>query len=269
MIATGTFPATVVLDENGVITQKIFTPTTYEELKAIAEKAPAPSSSGPFTRETVAERFDTIAILVYVCLAAIAGGIVLCLVCPLAPKKRKGVSDPRALIDRLMEKIDTDKCDGELLSAIHNKRVWREIRFVLAAVLCCILAIPALMYLLNPANFPATDPNADIILSMKVILPGVAIGLGTCVGITICNNASLNAELALVKKAVAEAPRASAATADDIPPSPTKSGRRIWIIRGVIAAVAIGFVLVGIFNGGMNDVLQKAIRICTECIGLG
>ena len=28
-------------------------------------------------------------------------------------------------------------------------------------------------------------------------------------------------------------------------------------------------IVAGIVNGSMNDVLQKAIRICTECIGLG
>ena len=28
-------------------------------------------------------------------------------------------------------------------------------------------------------------------------------------------------------------------------------------------------ILLGILNGGMADVLGKAIRICTECIGLG
>ncbi|HBA97870.1 MAG TPA: thioredoxin [Lachnospiraceae bacterium] len=32
-----------------------------------------------------------------------------------------------------------------------------------------------------------------------------------------------------------------------------------------------GFILIaaGIWNGGLNDVLIKAINICTECIGLG
>ena len=41
------------------------------------------------------------------------------------------------------------------------------------------------------------------------------------------------------------------------------------IVRFLILAVAIIFVAVGVFNGGMSDVLQKAVKICTECIGLG
>jgi hypothetical protein len=43
----------------------------------------------------------------------------------------------------------------------------------------------------------------------------------------------------------------------------------LWTVRGVIAVVGIVFVVLGILNGGMADVLGKAIRICTECIGLG
>ena len=43
----------------------------------------------------------------------------------------------------------------------------------------------------------------------------------------------------------------------------------VLIGRIVVAVVAITFVILGIFNGGMADVLAKAIKICTECIGLG
>ncbi len=52
---------------------------------------------------------------------------------------------------------------------------------------------------------------------------------------------------------------------------PNISGARIglWIARIAIAAVAVIFLIVGIINGGMADVFAKAVRICTECIGLG
>ncbi len=39
--------------------------------------------------------------------------------------------------------------------------------------------------------------------------------------------------------------------------------------RASIAIVSISFIIAGITNGGANDVLLKAINICTECIGLG
>lgn len=34
----------------------------------------------------------------------------------------------------------------------------------------------------------------------------------------------------------------------------------------ILAAALIGW---GVINGGLHDVLVKAINICTECIGLG
>ena len=36
-----------------------------------------------------------------------------------------------------------------------------------------------------------------------------------------------------------------------------------------LIAIAIGLIVVGVFNGSARDVLYKAINICTECIGLG
>ena len=43
----------------------------------------------------------------------------------------------------------------------------------------------------------------------------------------------------------------------------------IWGIRGAFAALGVAFIVVGALNGGMRDVLYKAINICMECIGLG
>jgi hypothetical protein len=41
------------------------------------------------------------------------------------------------------------------------------------------------------------------------------------------------------------------------------------LLTALFAVVAVVFIIVGAFNGGMGDVLAKAIKICTECIGLG
>ncbi|MBE7080094.1 MAG: thioredoxin [Clostridiales bacterium] len=39
--------------------------------------------------------------------------------------------------------------------------------------------------------------------------------------------------------------------------------------RIVLAVCGAVLVVVGIFNGGMASILEKAINICTQCIGLG
>ncbi|MBO5909804.1 MAG: thioredoxin [Clostridia bacterium] len=40
-------------------------------------------------------------------------------------------------------------------------------------------------------------------------------------------------------------------------------------VRIAFVGCAVGFIIAGVINGGMTDVLNKAIKICTECIGLG
>ncbi len=43
----------------------------------------------------------------------------------------------------------------------------------------------------------------------------------------------------------------------------------VIIVRLVIFLIAVIFIIIGIFNGSLNDVFIKASKICTECIGLG
>lgn len=50
-----------------------------------------------------------------------------------------------------------------------------------------------------------------------------------------------------------------------IPAESSFSGKK----RAMLYAVAMGLIALGVLNGGMRDVLIKAINICTECIGLG
>lgn len=48
-----------------------------------------------------------------------------------------------------------------------------------------------------------------------------------------------------------------------------KSQINLIISRALVGTVAVVFIIIGIVNGGAEDVLVKAIKICTECIGLG
>lgn len=44
--------------------------------------------------------------------------------------------------------------------------------------------------------------------------------------------------------------------------------RKIALWAALFAAAALLIVL-GVLNGGARDVLAKAVKICSECIGLG
>ena len=50
---------------------------------------------------------------------------------------------------------------------------------------------------------------------------------------------------------------------------PTPRRLPVGLLRAGLYGVAILFIVLGVMNGGLRDVLVKAINICTECIGLG
>ena len=47
------------------------------------------------------------------------------------------------------------------------------------------------------------------------------------------------------------------------------SARPQLVLRLVLLAAALALIVAGILNGSIQDVLVKAINLCTECVGLG
>ena len=48
-----------------------------------------------------------------------------------------------------------------------------------------------------------------------------------------------------------------------------KPRRHTNILRITTAALALTMILLGLMNGGLYDIWVKAVRVCSECIGLG
>ncbi len=63
--------------------------------------------------------------------------------------------------------------------------------------------------------------------------------------------------------------RALRARAAEPPKTSAEAKRRQKILWCALMALAVCFVVMGIVGGSMKDVLVKAIKICTECVGLG
>ncbi len=41
------------------------------------------------------------------------------------------------------------------------------------------------------------------------------------------------------------------------------------VLWAALAVIGVLLVVLGILNGGASDVLAKAVKICSECIGIG
>ena len=48
-----------------------------------------------------------------------------------------------------------------------------------------------------------------------------------------------------------------------------QADQKTVILRAAVLVIALVLIVIGIINGGLEDVLAKGAAICTECVGLG
>lgn len=166
-----------------------------------------------------------------------------------------------------------------------------------------VCMVPIFLYVTNADHFAQTDAaglDQNIVALIAFIVPWTIAGLACPVITTVLQeksmlretdaaNAAIKAEKAAPAQGDAKAPaqvqaqnadvaaaqvQAAAAQNAAKAPAPLNSispetARRRILLRRVLMAAAVLFIVLGIFNGSMKDVLIKAIKICTECVGLG
>ncbi len=224
-----------------------------------------------YSREIVGERLKLLAIPLIFLIAVIIAGFIFPFV-----ESKPARDNKQAVLAKLAKRIPEGGSE-EYVEAENKLKKVINIRLIIwLAALAVVLAavIACLVFLLNTANFKGEDVNAEILKMVANILPWTAAALAVCAGVSVYNGVLLEKQLKAVKAlivsgdgAIKEQPaifvKAQAVKAV------ASSKITLLVIRLVILAVAITFILLGIFNGGANDVLGKAVNICKECIGIG
>lgn len=216
------------------------------------------SGPRPYSAEAIALRFHRIIIPVIIGVIGIVGGIALNLLLPLEQKRKKGGSSPEELMLRLRQKADVAPVQKEV-------RLRKILRAVTAFCFVALMIYP-LVYFLIPGHFSVSKLNADVIKAVLITLIPAVIGLALCWICQALVNSSFRREAAVYKQALSTGKRSTNTAETE---QPLKHCVTLYGIRIVIAVIAVIFVVIGILNGGAEDVLKKAIAICTECIGLG
>ena len=116
------------------------------------------------------------------------------------------------------------------------------------------------------AEFTVENLSGDVLLALAVSLPLVVASVATLVISAFVCEKSAKRERAALLEAVKSGYKPAPPVTEEVTEKETK---RLMITKYVILGIAVLFVVIGIFNGGMADVLDKAVKICTECIGLG
>lgn len=226
-----------------------------------------------YSREIVWGYLKWLLIPTAIWIVAIIGGFVLSVVVPSKSKKRK--QSALTTVNKLKKRVP-EQAEGELAECLRRVKKGDTVRLAVRAAIaiyCVIAAVMCGIYVFNASNFPADDLSGEVLKMLAHILPWVTVAFVLCCGAAIYDGVSAKYLLPDIKRLVAskgepKKPCAflqQASAAGNAASSPIGLG----IIRTVVAVVGVLFLVVGIVNGGAEDVLAKAVNICTECIGLG
>ena len=218
------------------------------------------SGNRPFTTENIGKHWATIQIPVYITVAAIIAGLILHLFLPRNAEKKQIVHDRRAILSRVLRRVD--EADGIYASVAKREQSFRRLLYILAPTVSAVLTIPFFIHLITYGF--TEDYNASVIAAMPTLLLASLAAVGAGTAVLYLRDASLVRQTEAAKQSLARA------SVNPTAQTPEKDSRiTIFALRIGIVAVALVLLVLGIFNGGMSDVLDKAINICTECIGLG
>jgi FtsH-binding integral membrane protein len=223
------------------------------------------SGDRPFSPESIAAQFGNIAWLVWLTVAAIIVGIALHLLFPDEKGRVKAIREEKDILGGLKTKAGT-VTDGVLSEQLAKAQRGARTAHVLFCSVLGVASSQLFLFFFEPFRFSIEHLNRDIL--QFAVLFGISCGI-VLITMIICvylTRKSLKQQIHLYKAAIAEG------KCDGIPPAPAakkNTSAAITIARVAVAAAAVIFIVLGMMNEGILDVLGKAIAICTECIGLG
>lgn len=205
----------------------------------------------PFSAEAVSTAFSAIAVPIYIFLALIIGGFILDGLFPAEPKKPLPPKQHEAMAKKFYK-----NAPPELL---HNKlRSKRLLINQLTLIWLIVGSLLFLLYALNGKNFALETINSAMIKGTVWLIVCMALPFCHAIFAAYYSKRSYAKEISLLKE--------SGITPNH---SPAAVSQRLYWIRWAILTLSIVMVVVGFVNNGTEDVLTKAVNICTECVGLG
>lgn len=225
-----------------------------------------------YSRELVIERCTAIAAPFWIWIIAIIAGGIIWIIYPEDKKKLKRLPDERGDVERLLNLAAKQSDSPEYVqaaAAVAREKKVRRIVWISCMAICLVCAGVSLYFLFNLSAYPS-DPNEAVLNLVRSVLPCAAVAFAATCGATIFDGVSAKKILPQAKIMLAKGGRAQAADCGNGKIAAVlQSPITLWCVRGAIFVIAVVFIVIGVFNGGMADVLGKAINICTECIGLG
>ena len=218
----------------------------------------------PYSRESVGKYLNILVIPSLITIAVAVAGLII--------KAISGSQDDdktkRTYSEQLKSyasRFDLSGIEGDTAETVRKEKTDRMIFSNIAYIFSAVVFVYVLAYLFFFADFSIENLNGDVINACIHTLPICAIAISIHVQRIYHAERSSKKALDAIREYAKEKPLPKLTKKDDC----DKKVNPELIIRYAILAVAIVFIALGVFNGGMKDVLAKAVKICTECIGLG
>lgn len=166
-------------------------------------------------------------------------------------------------LERVCPKFDGELEEAYSLLKKENKK--RKIALYINIVISILCSIMGLCYLLNVKHFKSDGDLAFQAVQMFIhLFPWVIITFISMIGYVLYEEYSAKKSIESIKFIIKNKGKKNNNLKYD-----KRKNLIMKIARLSITIIAVALIIHGVFNGGANDVLQKAINICTECIGLG
>jgi len=225
----------------------------------------------PYSRAVVAEHLKKVAPISFITAAVlIAAGIVSLFA--KEPKIKNIPLKKRTLLTLMQRRLGNFSASEKHLSLSEKEKKTRRITVLAALALSLIFTAVALIFVLNPSRYSLDDINTDIAYSAVIASVSAVLIFAICYVASYFLDASYAREIESTKEELKNLGSSNGSTASDkegLAALSKREERTVTAVRIVTLTLAVSFIIAGILNGGMADVLGKAVRICTECIGLG
>ncbi len=256
----------------------------------------AVEGKGSYTPERIGEMFRQIAIPVWLWIVLVVAGSVFACVYPEEKGRPKAYVDVKLALIRAKKRLPQGEYVSEIASVEAREEKVRAWIAAVAIAVCAVLLFVVVAVLLDIFYLPwisraffVKDGGLADRLFQSAIFSLFALAVAS-VGLIFIERSRKKEQKAyldiLVKAKKGEPPVEVEAPVKKCvckekwtafvakinfweKLSPAVKKKVVFGLRVGLGVVGLAFVVWGIANGGMKDVLSKAINICTQCIGLG